>query len=390
MSHFPRILTLDPTGVMPRLVRAVLDLSEQSIIQTDVPSVETALNELERGSYDVVVSSLELYSDMDGMTLATKVQTSLPDTRFIVVGGAEIEPSFDTHVVLLGRPLDPQVFLAALIAGANGDSMMPKALADTTNAASHDYGSVPSLNLSGISSIIDTLMADLSPLGLLLLTREGEVLLERGTDKRLDRDEVTQALLPTMTTTIQMGALVGGKIANMNFYDGDRYDIFALGVGYHHLLCLVFDGKYGTKQLGAVRNYALRAAQDMIALLGSQAYVVQTPSRNGRNRSRAARAAVVQEIAPVKAVVVEAAQAKPVVMNGAEALAPAAVNGRERVTLDPIINFDPSLFDQLQALDTSDAEDIFDLDAMAAMAKEVGTGNLVSGDDAFKRGIVGE
>ncbi len=397
MSPLPRILTLDPTGVMPRLVRAVVELSEQSIIQTDVPNAETALAELERSPFDVVVAALDLYSDMDGMTLATQVQAALPDTRFIVVGGGDIEPTFDERIALLGRPLDPQVFVRVLIAGANGESMIPKSHTASHPAAVVDYGAVPVLNLSGVGSIIDTLMADLSPLGLLLVTRDGEVLLERGTDKQLDRDEVTQALLPAMTTNIQMGTLVGGRIANMNFYDGERYDVFALGIGYHHFLCLVFDGKYGTKQLGAVRSYALRAAQDIIALLGAQAFVIQSPNghKRGRGEKKAAKATgrartEAAPVAPPQAPI----QVETIAWEGSAADADQGGgrvdDGRERVMLDPIVNFDPALLDQLQALDANDVDGLFDLDNLAEMAKDVGNGNLVSGDDAFRRGFVSE
>lgn len=393
MSYLPRILTLDPTGTTQRLVRAVVELSEQAIIQTDVPTSEAALAELERSTYDVVVSALELYSDMDGMTLATQVQAALPETRFIVVGGAEVESTFDERIVLLGRPLDPQVFLRVLIAAANGESMIPKTHTATMTAAAVDYGAVPTINLSGVGSIIETLMGDLSPLGLWLVTREGEVLLERGTDKQLDRDEVAQALLPAMTTNIQMGMLVGGKIATMNFYDGDRYDVFALGIGYHHFLCLVFDGKYGAKQLGAVRTYALRAAQDIIALLGAQAFVVQTAKNTKRARAgaKAARTTPVrtrtEEIVAAPAPVLEMTD---VSSWNSDDQGGGADEGRERVMLDPIVDFDPSLLDQLNALDAADADDLFDLDRIAEMAKDVGAGNLVSGDDAFRRGFVSE
>lgn len=396
MSHLPRILTLDPTGTTQRLVRAVVELSEQAIIQTDVPTTEAALAELERSAYDVVVSALELYSDMDGMTLATQVQAALPETRFIVVGGAEVESTFDERIVLLGRPLDPQVFLRVLIAAANGESMIPRTHTTATTAALVDYGAVPTINLSGVASIIETLMADLSPLGLWLVTREGEVLLERGTDRQLDRDQVAQALLPAMTTNIQMGMIVGGKIANMNFYDGDRYDVFALGIGYHHFLCLIFDGKFGAKQLGAVRTYALRAAQDIIALLGAHAFAVQSAPNAGKRPRAGAKAA---RTTPVRAINEEVTATPTPALETTDVSSWNSANGdqggggdegRERVMLDPIVDFDPSLLDQLNAFDAADADDLFDLDRIAEMAKDVGVGNLVSGDDAFRRGFVSE
>lgn len=395
MSYLPRILTLDPTGTTQRLVRAVVELSEQAIIQTDVPTSEAALAELERSAYDVVVSALELYSDMDGMTLATQVQAALPETRFIVVGGADVESTFDERIVLLGRPLDPQAFLRVLIAAANGESMIPKTHTATMTVAAVDYGAVPTINLSGVSSIIETLMGDLSPLGLWLVTREGEVLLERGTDKQLDREQVAQALLPAMTTNIQMGMIVGGRIANMNFYDGDRYDVFALGIGYHHFLCLIFDGKFGAKQLGAVRTYALRAAQDIIALLGAQAFVVQAANTGKRARAGAKAA----RTTPVRARTEEVVAPLVPALETTDISSWNSTNDdqggggdeeRERVMLDPIVDFDPSLLDQLNAFDAADADDLFDLDRVAEMAKDVGVGNLVSGDDAFRRGFVSE
>jgi hypothetical protein len=390
----PRILTLDPTGVAARLVHAVIDLTEQTIIQTDVPTVEIALAELERSPYDLVVSALELYHEMDGVTLAMQVQAALPDTRFIVIGGSDVENTFDERITLLSRPLDPQVFLQVLIAGATGASMLPRPTAEIS-APAVNFGPVPTLSLSGVTTIIDTLMTDVPALGLLLVTREGEVLLERGANRQLNRDDVAQALLPAMTATIHMGALVGGKIATMHFYDGDKYDIFVLGIGYHHFLCLVFDGKYGAKQIGAVRTYALRAAQDISALLGAQAYTVQTPSKQGRGRTR--RAAPVQESALPAAPISTPQEQAPLL--DVEAPSPNGHIPEEevesytastpRVVLEPIEDFDPSLLDQLSALDSADADDLFDLDKIAEMAKDAAAnGNLVSGDDAVKRGFV--
>lgn len=383
MSQLPRILTVDPTGAAARLVRAVIELSDAAFIQTDVPTSDEALAELSRASFDLLVTAYQLENDVDGIMLVTHVQAELPSLAAIVVAD-EDDPEFELYGNAIGfrRPLNAQHFVHALLNGVEGNDMH-----STTEhppvAMGIDAGEIPPLDLGAVGKIIERLEGDISPLRLILASRAGEILLERGTDNRINRDEVTQALLPAIQSNIQMGALVGGKIAALNFYDGDRYDVFMLAVGYHHFLCLVFDGTNGAKQIGAVRSYAQRATLDIVALLGGQAYALPTPAAKGKKaRSKSER--IPRQAAPV------APQPEPVAVR-ADGFAAVLETQPElpRLQLDPIENFDPSLLDQLDALNMGDADALFDLDVLGEIARSPGRERgLLSDDEARQLGIV--
>jgi len=112
-------------------------------------------------------------------------------------------------------------------------------------------------------------------MAIILATRTGEVLLEDGAPGYLNREQLTNALMPMVTTTIEMSNLVGGQAQSIQFYDGDDKDVFVFSVGLHHYLCVVFDGQAGSRQFGVVNSYGRRAVQDLIALLGTSAFVIQ-------------------------------------------------------------------------------------------------------------------
>ncbi|MBE0691294.1 MAG: hypothetical protein IH587_14340, partial [Anaerolineae bacterium] len=251
MTVLPRILTIDPTGVSARLVRAAIDLTDQVVIQTDVPHSAAALSELNLNPYQLVVCAVRLYGDeMDGYTLVQQIMPHLPDTGIVLIGEyGDADVEFDGNAIMVRRPLEPQHFFRVFQHALEGRDIRTAVNGSGAAPAQQvqDAGNIPTLDLAAVSKIIGTLLRDVAPLSLILATRAGEVLLQRGTDTRLDGDLLAQAVLPATQSTIEVGHLTRGKGSALTFYDGDHYDIFALSIGYHHVLCLVFDGKGGSK-----------------------------------------------------------------------------------------------------------------------------------------------
>lgn len=384
MTVLPRILTIDPTGVSARLVRAAIDLTDQVVIQTDVPHSTAALSELNLNPYQLVVCAVRLYEDeVDGYTFVQQIMPHLPETAIVLVGeDGDTEVEFDGNAVMFRRPLDPQVFFRVFQYALEGRDvrMAVNGHGPAQVAQIEDAGHIPTLDLAAVNTIIDVLLRDIAPLSLILATRAGEVLLHRGTDKRLDSEELARAVLPAAQSTIQVGHLTRGKGSSLSFYDGDYYDVFVLSVGYHHVLCLVFDGKGGSKLFGAVRSYAQRAAQDIIALMGEGAYNLNHTGVKKKNVRQSQVMDMVPEIEPaaVRAERIE------------DQLETAEVEAQpQRLQLEPLDNFDPSLLDQLDALDSSDADALFDLDTLAEIAKGPDqNGGALTYEEAQRLGIV--
>ncbi|MCA9902667.1 MAG: hypothetical protein KC547_02325 [Anaerolineae bacterium] len=386
MTVLPRILTIDPTGVSARLVRAAIDLTDQVVVQTDIPHSAAALAELSVNPYHLVVCAVRLYEDdIDGYALAQQIIPHLPNTAVVLIGeNSDPDAQFDGNAIMIKRPLDPQHFFKVFQCALEGrDIRTALSSAGEATQPTQDLGPIPALDLAAVDKIIDELLRDVAPLSLVLATREGEVLLERGTDSRLDREQLAQAVLPAAQATIQVGHLARGKPSALSFYDGDQYDIFVLSIGYHHVLCLVFDGKGGSKLFGAVRNYAQRAALDVIALMGEGAFSLNhTNSAGHKGRKKPSRQPQVMDMAQ---------ESPAAVMHTPETDAPAAtdVPATPRLQLEPLDNFDPALLDQLDGLNSADADALFDLDTLGEIAKgRDRNGGALTYEEAQRLGIV--
>jgi hypothetical protein len=281
----PRIITADSTGTIARIVRSAIDLLELSVIHIDVPTATDALEEAKRAN--LAVTAFELDEDMKGFEFALRVKRDSPETSVIILGEEhdpgefDEETAIDSPFIYMSRPVDIHKFLRVLIAGMESHEAMVEALiAPATGGGSiapADMGPVPEIDLSKAQPILDSLLRDLGAMAIILATRTGETLSERGAFGYIDRDQLARAIMPTMVTNIDVRDLVGGDVSSVQFYDGDNYDVFVLTAGLHHFLCIMFEGQQGRSQFGMVTRYGRGAVQDLIALLGANAFFVQAP-----------------------------------------------------------------------------------------------------------------
>lgn len=362
MVASPRIVTVDPTGTLPRIVRAAADLLDRPVILVDMPGSQEALAEIKSSSCKLLVTAVELDNDMKGIQLALQVRRDSPDTHAIILADSD-DPDLDEETlsqspfVYLRRPIDVHQFIRVLLAGLDSGDIF-EALKQPAGDAlpAVDMGPVPNIDREVARTVIDGLLTDVGAMAIILSSRSGEVLLERGAVGYVDREKLTQALLPMINTTVDMSNLVGGRASTIQFYDGEDYDVFVLSVGLHHFLCIVMDGQAGNRQFGAVNRFGRRAAEDLIALLGAAAFIIQKPTpveEPARKSKRKTQAVAVEEpdddFVPIERPEIKAKEPEP-------------------FQLDPIENLDFSIFDNLDNLDVENADDVFDPDKLAAMA----------------------
>lgn len=381
MAAVPRIITVDPTFTIARIIRGATDIINRPVIQVDAPSGTDALEEVQRGGASLVVTAWELYEDIQGLELALRVKQASPETSVIILADVDDPEALDAETlaespfVYMHRPVDIQQFLRVLVAGLSGenifDAMRPPAAAAATT---FDHGPLPNIDVENAQKIIKRLLVDVGAMAIILAARTGDVILENGAAGYLNREQLTNALLPMVMTTIEMSSLVGGQAQSIHFYDGDEKDVFVFSVGLHHFLCAVFDGQAGSRQFGVVNRYGRQAVQDLIALLGASAFTIQRqvvtpveePSRTKRNKKT-------EEVETVEPVLVRAE---------------VKVTEPEPLKLEPIANLDMSIFDQLGAIDTDEADDIFDLDKIAEMVNKGSGRKEISGEEAIELGIL--
>jgi DNA-binding NarL/FixJ family response regulator len=384
MASLPRVITVDPTFTLARIMRGAMDLINRPIIQVDVPSGGEALEEAKRGGATLVVTAWELYDDIQGLELALRIKQVSPETSVVILAEEDdpeeldAETLADSPFVYMHRPVDIHQFLRVLVAGVSGENIFDaRALPASGSRMMVDHGPLPGIDAENARKIIKRLLVDVGAMAIILATRTGDVLLEDGAPGYLDREQLTNALMPMVTTTLEMSVLVGGQAQSIQFYDGDDKDVFVFSVGLHHYLCAVFDGQAGSRQFGVVNSYGRRAVQDLIALLGASAFVIQ--------RQEIAAEPVEEASRPKKGkkATEEVEKLEPMLVRP-EVKAPEP----EPLRLEPIQNLDFSIFDQLDNMESGSGDDMFDLDKLAEMVNKGSGRKEVSFEEAMELGVL--
>jgi len=401
MIPLPRIMTVDPSGGAARLVRAAVDLLHRPAILFDVPSSLDALDETARTSLDVVVVALALDEAMHGIDFALRVKQARPETSIIVIIDENSASSLDAQTrtnspfLIVKHPDDAELFLRAVTAGLDGRDVLTAQFEQNSRSRDKsEIGAVPPIDVKAATRFVDQVLQDVGAMAVVLSNRGGEVLLERGAVGYIDREQLTGALLPSVMTTFEMTKLVGGKASALSYYDGDRYDIYVLSVGLHHMLTVVFESNNAARgQLGAVSRFGRRAAEDLIALIGASAYMVEA-EREARATMEMRRAAEIaaqtesaqESPAPAEekrrgrgkrtAEVPVAAEpprgnTEPLILRSDE-IEQINLPEPEPIRLEPLAELDLDKLDPhlLDGLDLSAAEDLFDMDKLAELANE--------------------
>lgn len=376
MVALPRIITVDPTGSVSRIVRAAVDLLDMPLVQVDVPDGSEALAEVQRAN--LVITAFELDEPDSGFELAQRLRQASGETAVIVVADVDgpeeraVAAEYNGTFTYFRRPFDGQQFLRVLAVGmTEGADAMQSAMkipvAAARSASSAQDAPIPPLDMTQAQTIIDGLLTDLGAMAIILATRKGETLLERGAVGYIDRERLTKALMPIMTTNIGVKDLFGGQVSTVQFYDGDDHDVFVLSVGLHHFVSVMYDGQQGARQFGLVNRFGRRAVEDLIGLLGANAFFIQMPVADEADE-------IDEKPRPKTRKPLRRHSAddddEPIVLAPAELVSPEPVSPAPPappVVADPIANLDP---DALFGQDIDDMEDLFDPDKLEEIARQ--------------------
>jgi len=420
MTQLPRIMTVDPSGMAARLVRASVDLLGKHAITYDIPYPFDALDEIERAAFDLVVTTLSFDDGLSGIDFAMRVKEMRPEVSVIVLSGAhhdaiDVDPRAASPFLILQYPFDAALLLRAVTAGIEGRDVLtaqfePSVRLTITDAA--DIGAIPHIDAKAAASIIDGLLSEIGAMAILLSNRAGGIVHERGTVGYFNREQLSASLLPSAITTFEIGKLVGGKASAVTFYDGDEFDVFVLSVGLHHMLSLVWDGATGRSQFGAVNRYGRRAAEDLVALIGASAYMFEA-ERQERATMEMKRAVEIAsqsdpEPQPIFTPPVEEKRrgrgrknndylqdipsrrsSEPLILRSDE-IEQVSLPENEPLRLDPLLDLNPDLLDPslLDTLDI-DANDMFDMEKLGELANETRRERgPLSYDEARELGII--
>ncbi|MFQ3646556.1 MAG: hypothetical protein SNJ54_15860 [Anaerolineae bacterium] len=284
MAALARFIVVDPTGLVQEQVRAAMTLIDRVVIQIDVPTAESALDELRMGPVTALITSWNVGEGMRGWELAARVAKINADVKVLIVADYEdmdLDEQMlrDSPFLYFKRPYDVAQFLRVLLAVIDGkdprEAMLPP-VSTTANVGTiaPKVITIPKIDIEKARPIIYQFMSDLSAMAVLLLSRDGKVLIEQGTLGYINRDELGNALTGSSMSLLALHEMAMGTSALFQFYDGENYDFYVLSVGYHHMVVVVFDGRRGNRELGAVRSFGRRVVEDLIAIIGAEAMIL--------------------------------------------------------------------------------------------------------------------
>jgi hypothetical protein len=394
---FPRILTVDATGALSRLARACLEWADRPAVVSDVPTLQAAYDEIAGAG---APWALLLAAPLEGETGETveafieAVAERAPDLPMMLFTDL-LAPSVLPRLLVLEPDADLAVIARAFTAALRGDAFSPAERAVAAAAEPPDQTPVPPIDGRMARSVLDRLAADISAPAVALWARSGQFVAEVGGAESL-LAEMGQALRATLTAAVGMNAVAGGRASAMQVIDGEQYDIFALSVGVHYLLVAVFDGSVGMRQLGAMNRYGRRAAEDLVAFLGANAFAHTTPAparAPGRPEREALPAPTVRRgrAVPPPEPPAPVPDDEPLAVRAETWEVPAPVPEPEPLRLEPIAELDVSLFSgqQLASVDVSAFDDLFNPDTLAQLASETrSTRGPLTYDEARDLGIL--
>lgn len=254
-----RILLVDDQREVTRVLRSSLELLNRDFVIVDVPSGEEAMLEVQRTPFDLLVTDVRL-PGIDGLTLINRVRRANSAAKIILISGeppATLEPEVKriAPFAYFPKPISVDKFLDAVQSALGEEPPSAKRRAPT--AAS------PLL-----SDRLSALRRDLGALAVFLADLDGQIVLSAGNIARLDVPAVLQPLATTFSASLKVCALLGGLVpTNVQFFDGDDYDLYTVNVGRFFLLVIVFDGDRGGAAMGPVMRFGRICADDLLNAL---------------------------------------------------------------------------------------------------------------------------
>ncbi len=383
-----RILIVDDDREQSRALKMSLELIEQVIQVIDVPSGEEAMLEIGRDPFDLLVADYHL-PGMTGVELIKKLRKRSPDLKALIITGTPLDvvrkDIGDLEISeLIQKPIDAEIFLnavKAIVFGIEEEEFLPDE--EYYSAPQSVLGPVPEIDDEQIARIMADVMPDLGAIGMAFISREGTVLVESGQfDNRLQFNEIKQLLAYNFTWSAEITHMMGNRPSGaVHYYTGTDYDIYALAIGLHFFLTIIYPGG-SPREMGQVLRLWRKEARDMIQSIGEPALTIADgrglqPVEEKVEKEKPARVDRDEPVAEEE-VEVEAAEIAAADTGDVSDIFDLGDDDGERIELD---------LDALDA-DLAEMDDLDDFWAAAAEEVDVEQAGTISVDEALELGLI--
>src|SRR3990172_7401021 len=224
-----RILLVDDHREITRMLRTALETLGRGYTIVDVPSGEEAVLEIGRGGIDLLIADVRL-PGISGLDVAKRLRRANPKAPIVIISGQpsipeEVEAQRLGAAGYFAKPLRLDEFMTAVL-NALGEKP-PERPVEQAPSQPRDAPS--------ISARLSTLRRDLGANAVFLVDQEGKVVVRAG-------------FIPS----------------NVQFFDGDDFDIYSANVGQYFTIVIIFDGDRGAGQMGPVMRYGRQCADDLL------------------------------------------------------------------------------------------------------------------------------
>lgn len=379
----PRIIVVDRSQELYHVVRSGLDLMERRARFIHTHTAEDALLELKASGADLLIAAHNLADGSDGPGLALQAKRELAALPVIVLAEAS-DPDVDEQdkalFSYLRRPFPPESFLREMRIALDGPEAAPQG-----GASDQDLMPIPEIDFAKLRAPLFQLMRDVGAMAGVLASRNGKVMSYEGAAGYVDRDIVASVVGGSFHNLSKLLPIIGDQPRVLQFYDGDKRDLFALALGLHYVVMLIFEGNAAAAALGNVKRFGFAAINEMLNAIGNDIAFSTTPVAPPPSPKAVSPKRATAEFRQAR----QLAQAKRAADNAPTPPFEKPAPEPEVAQAQAIPNFDPGIFDGLGSIDESDADQLFSPSAIAASLNSAG-GPKISFDDAQMQGILGD
>lgn len=268
------ILIVDDEPRVAFFLGKALERSNHDYRTSIAHSGEEALDVLNRSKVDLLVTDLRL-PGISGIELMRWVRASSPQTRTILItayGNDEVEAE--------ARRLEAYRYITKPFNLNDFTQAVREALRDVA-VSRPGLVVLSDESFEAITGQLETLRSEIGARCILLADMLGQRLVEVGVTEGLDTATLLSLLAGGFAATGELARHFGsGKAANLNFHEGERYEIYSATVSDSLFLAMVYDRKVQASRIGLVWLYTRRAIEGLLAVMTTSAAPAQSLGAN--------------------------------------------------------------------------------------------------------------